>query len=296
MNDHLTRSCVTCERPVIAGEAFCEACGAPISGAVPDHADLDLGTVAAVTDRGLLHAQNEDAFSIRRVGDAVATVVCDGVSASVGPDLAARVAAATAADALEATLTSRIAPFDAVASAVAEAQDAVGRLPFAPNQGLSGPACTLVSAVWNGSELTVGSVGDSRAYWISGSEATCLTVDHSWMQAQLDQGTTTESEAAADPLAHAITHWIGADAPAEPPRIVSYHPETAGCVVLCTDGLWNYMPSADAMADAVRQIDDPRPVAIARALVRAAIARGGHDNVTVAVIDVPARADTREEP
>ena len=66
--------------------------------------------------------------------------------------------------------------------------------------------------------------------------------------------------------------------------------------MLCTDGLWNYMPTADAMADAVRQIDDSRPVTIARALVRAAIARGGHDNVTVAVIDVPARAETREEP
>src|ERR1700733_4027166 len=58
--------------------------------ATPDHAEVDLGTAAGVTDRGLRHQRNEDALALESEqtpdGLVVVAVVCDGVSSSPRPD------------------------------------------------------------------------------------------------------------------------------------------------------------------------------------------------------------------
>ena len=53
--------------------------------------------------------------------------------------------------------------------------------------------------------------------------------------------------------------------------------------MLCTDGLWNYLPHADDIARFCTGTDD---AANARALIEHALRCGGHDNVTVAVIPI----------
>src|ERR1700683_3699677 len=66
----------------------------------PDHAEVDLGTAAGVTDRGLRHARNEDALALASEqtpdGLVVVAVVCDGVSSSPRPDEASDAAAQAA--------------------------------------------------------------------------------------------------------------------------------------------------------------------------------------------------------
>ena len=57
--------------------------------------------------------------------------------------------------------------------------------------------------------------------------------------------------------------------------------------MLCTDGLWNYAPGADELAGLVEALPDgAAPAAVARALADTATRRGGHDNITVAVVDI----------
>ena len=57
--------------------------------------------------------------------------------------------------------------------------------------------------------------------------------------------------------------------------------------MLCTDGLWNYAPSADELAGLIAALPDgAAPAAVARALADTANERGGHDNITVAVVDI----------
>src|SRR2546421_2871710 len=62
-----------------------------------DHAEVDLGPAAGVSDRGLRHHRNEDAMALAAEqapdGPAVVAVVCDGVSSSARPDEASQVAA-----------------------------------------------------------------------------------------------------------------------------------------------------------------------------------------------------------
>jgi serine/threonine protein phosphatase PrpC len=94
-------------------------------------------------------------------------------------------------------------------------------------------------------------------------------------------------EARAAPRAHEITRWLGRDAPEEEPEIVMSRPLETGRLVLCSDGLWNYVPGARDIAALVDALPSgAAPVALARALADAALTAGGRDNITVTVIDL----------
>jgi serine/threonine protein phosphatase PrpC len=158
---------------------------------------------------------------------------------------------------------------------------------MAAGDELSAPACTLVSAVWDGSEVTIGWAGDSRAYWIGADGPARLTLDHSWAQEQVSAGLMTAEVAEADRRAHAITRWLGAGGPEDIPQVVTFRPIGPGRLILCSDGLWNYVPDADELALLVGALTaDGSPVGVARALTAVALDKGGRDNITVAVVDV----------
>jgi serine/threonine protein phosphatase PrpC len=166
------------------------------------------------------------------------------------------------------------------------AQDAVTRVPWKAARDRSAPSCTAVAAAWDGQAVSVCGVGDSRAYWVGATTAARLTVDDSWAQEQVDAGTMTEAEADGDVRAHQITRWLGVDAPEDPFVINRFVPPEAGRLVVCTDGCWNYAPGPEAFAATVRAHDEEPPLAVSRALVDHALAGGGHDNITVAVVDI----------
>ena len=70
---------------------------------------------------------------------------------------------------------------------------------------------------------------------------------------------------------------------------------------MCTDGLWNHVPTTRELAAAVAELAGRPAIAVARALTDRALAAGGHDNITVAVIDIeptgprPAAEGSRHE-
>ncbi|WP_199836227.1 PP2C family protein-serine/threonine phosphatase, partial [Streptomyces sp. NRRL F-4489] len=268
------------------------------------HLEQELSGIAAVSDRGHRHHRNEDYFSLAGTAladgaPAVIAVVCDGVSSATRPDDASRAAAERAAGALRMSLPRGEHPQQAMHDAVLAASAAVDALAADPSiahdayRQQNAPACTLVAAVVGGGLLTVGWVGDSRAYWIPDDRTAPpvrLTEDDSWAAQMVAGNYMTEEEANADARAHAITGWLGADAYEVEPHVAAFRPDGPGVVVVCTDGLWNYADSAPAMA-AVLPLDAPaRPLDAARALVGHALAGGGHDNVTVAVVPFPAPA------
>ena len=130
-------------------------------------------------------------------------------------------------------------------------------------------------------------MGDSRAYWFDGQEPRQLTVDDSFAEESVAKGILTPEQAAKSPFLHSITHWVGPDSPERPPRLVSLRPDRPGRLVLCTDGLWNYAPDAGELARLVEELPaGAAPAAVARALADTANDRGGHDNITVAVVDI----------
>ena len=88
------------------------------------------------------------------------------------------------------------------------------------------------------------------------------------------------------PNAHAITRWLGLDAPAGAWEITSIEPDGPGHVVLCSDGLWNHAPTDHEFEALMRSSLPGTAIEVARRLTATAVAAGGSDNVTVAVIEV----------
>ncbi|XRQ03610.1 protein phosphatase 2C domain-containing protein [Actinomadura welshii] len=139
-----------------------------------------------------------------------------------------------------------------------------------------------------------------------------LTEDDSWAAFMVAQGALTEAEAERHPNAHVITAWLGADAGQVSPHVATFRPAGPGTLLVCSDGLWNYFPAARDLAallaagpapdpapdpasePASEPVPDPGhdpasdPLGVARALVRHALEAGGRDNITVAVIPLPA--------
>jgi serine/threonine protein phosphatase PrpC len=292
---------VACRAGRVDSDGYCENCG----HAQPrerDHMELESGPVAAVSDRGLRHHRNEDAFAVGHTAladgsPAAVAIVCDGVSSATRPDDASLAASRAAGESLLAALPQGTHPQQAMHDAIVAAAHAVNSLAgepatareHAPHQ--NAPACTIVGAVVTAGLLVVGWVGDSRAYWIPADRTAPparLTEDDSWAAQMVAAGLMSEAEAYADERAHAITGWLGADAYELEPHTASFKPDRPGVVVVCTDGLWNYAESAEEMAEAVPPDAAVRPLHSARVLVGRALDGGGHDNVTVAVVPFPA--------
>ncbi|WP_203600885.1 protein phosphatase 2C domain-containing protein [Streptomyces sp. SID9727] len=290
--------CVACRAGRVDGDGYCENCG----HAQPrerDHMEQELGSVAAVSDRGLRHHRNEDSFAVSTTAlpdgsAAVVAIVCDGVSSASRPDEASAAAASAANESLLESLPRGTHPQQAMHEAIVAASEAVNRLAQQPggperdaHRHQNSPACTLVGAIMASGLLVVGWVGDSRVYWVPEDRSTAparLTEDDSWAAQMVATGLMNEAEAYADERAHAITGWLGADAYELEPHTASFKPDRPGIVVVCTDGLWNYAESAAEMAAAVPGDAYARPLHGAQVLVGHALDGGGHDNVTVALL------------
>ncbi len=145
-----------------------------------------------------------------------------------------------------------------------------------------------------GDRVAVAWLGDSRAYWVGPSGEGLLTHDDSWLSDVVDSGELSLDAASRSPNAHAITHCIGlletdATSVDVTPHTTSFSAPSGACLILCTDGFWNYAPEPKQVGALVRSRlsvgADARM--LARGLVDYALGRGGQDNVTVAVAFLP---------
>ncbi len=258
------------------------------------------GPLAELCDPGLRREHNEDATAIAEGeldGDPFhILVVCDGVSSSTHAELASTLAAKVARDSLAHFARSgdilREGSASAMAACIRAAHVAICTASIEYGDGPP-PGTTIVAALVFRKKLTVGWVGDSRAYWVSDQGAELCTTDHSWVNEAVARGEVTESEAMLSPLAHALTRCLG-PLESDTRAVQEVAPDVRtkalpgkGKLVLCTDGLWNYFPTAAAIAGLVHGAgEDADPARIARFLVCHALAQGGGDNVSVAVLEV----------
>jgi serine/threonine protein phosphatase PrpC len=265
-----------------------------------DHEELNLGSVAGVTDRGVRHERNEDALALATAdtptGPAVVAVVSDGVSSADRPDEASLEAARVAVHKLAEAAQAGTDPAEASRQAVAAARDAVIALAEDPEET---PAATYISAVVADGEITLCWMGDSRAYWLAAKPepmAQPLTRDDSLAEEMVAQGLLAEADAMDSPQAHVVTRWIGIGAREAEPHVAQFSPPGPGALLLCSDGLWNYDPDGGELANLAMPsaLDNPR--AAAMALLLFALESGGMDNITIALVPYPIAGEGPETP
>jgi serine/threonine protein phosphatase PrpC len=293
--------CAGCGGTNVGADGFCEDCGRA-QPAGRDRMECDLGLVAGISDKGRRRARNEDSMAFGALaGDtpAVVAVVCDGVATSDRADSASQLAVDEAVEVLlDAALEGKDADA-ATRAAVARAIEVVTAIadPTVPG---TAPSCTFVSAVVTPTEITVGWVGDSRAYWLAAPDSAlpsrALTVDDT-VAAELVAEGMSEAEAMNVHQAHALSKWIGADAGEIEPRTLTVTPEGPGLVLLCSDGLWNYLPEPPALVEGLPGDGSSAPAGVellrsASELTRIALELGGHDNITTVLVPFPPTPDT----
>lgn len=299
-------TCTQCGAGVTSAGMLCEDCGSPAirrvavprhapGGTEPDRDEDHLDAVVLITDRGIQHTRNEDAAAAGTLApgeSAIAAVVCDGVSTSSEGQNAARAASVAGVDAMMDALAASADLTSVMMAGLSDGAKAAAEVESSGDELTRASSCTYTAAVvvpLTAGEvlIAVANVGDSRVYWLPDPPAQpqCLTVDNTLAQELISGGIPADSPA-VERGAHTLTRWFGADA--EPPLFDESAVRTMtttdrGVVVLCSDGLHNYLPEA---ADIANVCHGTAPTEAARALVDYALRAGGHDNITVIVIPV----------
>lgn len=235
---------------------------------------------AAASHQGMARTNNEDTIFPETSGESVGPavlMVADGMGGHIAGEVASRLAVNTAASA-------DLAPADRVAAANRAIREQVARQP-----DLEGMATTLTLV-----ELTTdgiahfGHIGDSRAYLYRAGELRQLTDDHTVVAQYVAAGTLSPEEAADHPHSHMLTRCLGLT------RFVNVDEielplEPGDRLLLCSDGLTLMLTDDEIAANLSTESADET----VWALVEQSNQAGGHDNISVIIVDVlPGANDT----
>jgi PPM family protein phosphatase len=146
-----------------------------------------------------------------------------------------------------------------------------------------GGGTTLTCALLIGEQLVLSHVGDSRAYVITPDSFEQLTRDHSLVQRLQELGQLSAAEAAVHPQRNVLYRAVGQGDGLEV-DVESHRLPPGGSLLLCSDGLWGLVPN-DRIQALIRQA--PSLQAACEALVAAANAAGGPDNITAVMVHQP---------
>jgi len=230
--------------------------------------------VSALSDIGCVRTNNEDAFGYdESLG---IFVVCDGMGGMASGEVASSHAVAAIVDSFAATAASGAPISTRLLLAINAANTDVwenGQIP--ENRGMG---TTAVAAALDGNKLIVGNVGDSRAYIIQNGQCVQLTVDHSYINELIRNGTLTiENAHTADlrGMESVITRAVGVSAEVQP-DFFSVDLKHGTAVLLATDGLTRYFGQEEIASVLGASTFD----SACFNLIDLAKQRGGQDNIT----------------
>jgi protein phosphatase len=148
------------------------------------------------------------------------------------------------------------------------------------NPHYSGMGTTLVMGVFQDARCFIGHVGDSRCYRLRESRLAALTRDHSLLQEQIDAGLLTPEQAQFATHKNLVTRALGVEDTVML-EVSEFRVEEGDLFLMCSDGLTD-MLSDDRMAELLASAGTLEEKC--RALVDAANASGGRDNISVILV------------
>lgn len=231
-------------------------------------------TFAARTDAGRRGGQNEDAIGWDANGHL--WFVADGMGGHA--------AGAVASQVVKDTLIA-LADSNSPEQAVLKAHEAVAA-DAARNPQHAGMGATLVSAWLDKRVCRVVWVGDSRAYLWRNRALEPLTRDHSYLEELRKLNEMSDEELQNHPDRHLVLQSLGIGSPE--PSSSETRLRAGDWVLLCSDGLTDELTDAE-VARVLASVDTVQDGA--DALIRAALEKGGRDNVSVVLVaaDAPGR-------
>lgn len=223
--------------------------------------------IYAKTHKGLVRPTNQDSLLVAHNLYGVA----DGMGGHRGGETASRIAVQVVRTVLQGKT-----PEDAT---LRISMEAANRRIFEMQRhelALSGMGTTL-TMLWEGrKEMHIAHVGDSRAYLFRAGELIQHTDDHSIVGELLRNRVITPAMAKTHPYRSVITRALGTD-PIVEPDVLCLEKQVGDVWLVCSDGLYN-MVEDDQIAQILADAEGEQA---ADRLLEAALANGGHDNVSL---------------
>jgi PPM family protein phosphatase len=256
-----------------------------MSWEIAAHVLSDVGCVRDLNeDRGRVVQPGDDEERARR---GVLAIVADGMGGHSAGEVASELAVAAVH---RAYYESDGEPLDALATALAAANREIFATASAEKK-LEGMGTTCVALAICDGQAHAASVGDSRIYLMRGGGIYQMTADDSAVGAMVAQGLLTREEARHHADRNVILRALGTHAEVQVSRWEQPLPLKAGdTFLLCSDGLTDLVEDQEI----VKEVGERNGTDACKALVALARARGGHDNITVALLRVGEPTAARE--
>lgn len=238
--------------------------------------------VTGDTNIGMKRQTNQDSYEVGFLEEDVAfAVVCDGMGGANGGNVASQIAVEAITENLKKQYRSGLSGLSIKNLLVTSANVANIKVyeKAKEDESLAGMGTTAVIALVKDDLIHVVNVGDSRAYLVAKDKISQITIDHSVVQALLDQGQISESDVRSYPNRNLITRAIGVSEELEADYFEVEFSED-GVLLICTDGLSNHLEDQDILN--IVSVCSFRE--IPAELIKLANQRGGNDNITVALI------------
>jgi serine/threonine protein phosphatase PrpC len=247
--------------------------------------------VAGRTDVGCVRSNNEDNFGYDTACGVY--VVCDGMGGQAAGEVASKLAVETVLEYFrryspEGNFPQVGEKFDDIsqeANALASAVQAAGIRIFheaLEHPGRQGMGSTIVALLVRKGKASIAHVGDSRVYLLRDAQIRLLTADHSLVMEQVRRGLMTVEEAERSSIQNIITRALGPEDCAEP-DVQDVEISPGDIFLLATDGLTKLVKEQQ-----LREITTAAPSLekTCDALVAAARAAGGDDNITCLLVRI----------
>jgi len=235
---------------------------------------VSIASYAGASDTGRKRRRNEDSYVLAPPIFAVA----DGMGGAQAGEIASRLAAA----ALEDTDPGAKSGAERVTSLIQEANRRVHERAIA-DPATSGMGTTMTVALVEGTKVTFGHVGDSRAYRYRDGAFEQITEDHSLVNELLKSGKLSPEEADSHPQRSVITRAVGTDPDVDVDSF-TLDAEVGDVFLICSDGLTDMVDDEDIRSVLEKFHNDLDRAT--KSLVSAANRGGGEDNITVVAFEI----------
>jgi protein phosphatase len=231
------------------------------------------------TDCGLRRPNNEDAFLVKL--ELGFCLVADGMGGAAAGELASQIFSETTLEVFSTANLSGSDPAHLLQESFMLANNRIIQhtIEIPEHKGMG---CTAELMVFSEDKFFLGHMGDSRTYRFKNRQLQQLSQDHSLVQEQLNRGLITPEEARTHTMKNVILRAVGVD---ETPALdlIRGNLSSGDTFLLCSDGLTDMVEDADIMA--VLASTSPLTWKTER-LIELAKAAGGHDNITVVLIEI----------
>ena len=237
--------------------------------------------VFASTDIGMSRNMNQDYYYISDDEELSIFILADGMGGYNGGEIASKIAVESARKFLEENFkkvqNDRKQIVNILKSATNYANNTVYEI-SKENKNLEEMGTTLEICLIYNNKIYISHIGDSRVYSIIDGKIQRLTMDHSYVEKLVRDGTITREEAENHPKKHVLIKALGC-VPEVEPDIIEAELKKEEIIVICSDGLTNMLKDEQIKNIVINNIENPE-----KELIKEANIAGGYDNITAIII------------